>query len=258
LDFNFHPDTNPDEKFSILKNLFFKLVAKHKDSLKELKSPYFTLPKENVLDFSNLKLYSTSLTRLGNGNFEFFKNGIAKFEKHGFPKTISIKNINQESDVSKYIMKHFKENLLSAKFSPGFSFQDKVPGPKFLPVKYFELCGFRVLAKNDWMELPWTFGGNVQYLKISFCWFDPKDPKYDPKWENFELLMQNLPNLKEICVNIYDINSSKIPIESISPLYESYLKNRGIKILNTFEFDENVQELSKKLTFSIHLDSYSF
>jgi hypothetical protein len=60
-EYEFDPNTNPGNIFPIVKDYFLKLVKKHKDTLKILHSPFFTLPAENILNFQQLQIYSTDL-----------------------------------------------------------------------------------------------------------------------------------------------------------------------------------------------------
>jgi hypothetical protein len=83
------------------------------------------------------------------------------------------------------------------------------------------------------------------------------NPSNEPKWENFETLIENLPNLKGICIDISS-SSSKTPIQTFFPLYEETLKLRGIKMLNCFEFDTKVEQLSQALPFAFHFDISSY
>jgi hypothetical protein len=258
---DFHPESNPDEYFSFLKNYFLKLVTKYKDSLHTIKSPFFTLPKGDVLEFSNLKLYSTELTGLSHdANFELFESCIEKFKKYGFPKTICVIGLNKQCEISANLSKNFTEHLILAKFRPIVTdnFSLFKPTPSFLPVKCFSIHGLDVLSKNRyWINPPWEYGSHVQHLKISFFLSNHarKDSQNRPKWETFEILIQNenLPNLKGICVNMF--NSTMILTNTIFPLYEAYLKNRKIQILNAFDFYDKVQELSQDLSFTLNLYS---
>jgi hypothetical protein len=230
-----------------------KLVAKHKDTLKVLSLPYFTLPSANQLDYKNLKIYSTTMD--SENNFEFFENCMKVFKKFGFPKLICLPNFSK-GDVSQYINKYYTKNSILATFNSSSSTDERPPTPKYLSVKFLYLTGFETLTKKGWMKFPWTYGSDVQYLKIK-TWLKNWHGEL-PEWENFKILLQHLPNLKGICLQIYDYEDIKLKKQKIFPLYNICLENHGIENLSVFQFEDKMKETSKNLPFVFHFSSSFF
>jgi hypothetical protein len=122
-----------------------------------------------------------------------------------------------------------------------------IPMPSFLSVKCLVLKGDKMLSTKSWMQLPWQYGTDVQYLKIEIGYFFDEGPKF----KNLETLLQHLPNLKGICIDEFE----SVHEVDFWNLYDTFLENRGINDLDSFEFDEKVEKLSKHLPFTFHLES---
>jgi len=248
--FGFDAIKNPNYEFYVLKPFFLKLVSKHQDTLKFLSIPhFFSLPTENQSDYTNLKIYSS---RFNNG--KSFKNCLKVFEKFGFPKLIHLHSFSQDC-ISQYIDEHYKKNSILGTFNPRSVSRYSPPIPNYLSVKFLQLQGCNIFITKDWLELPWTYGLDVLYLNIKTSILkNGNKPVQYPKWENFKLLLQHLPNLKGICFNFSTVHN----VQNIFPLYEIYLQNREIKNLSIFQFEKKIEETSKNLPFIFHLDSKEY
>jgi len=192
------------------------------------------------------------------------------FQKFGFPKLICLQTFSK-SNVSQYINEYYTKNSILATFDSNSSMKGGCPPPKYLSVKFLQLEGFTILKKGsryilapvgsskvqrptirNWMKFPWTYGSDVQYLKIK-TWLK-NEPRKHPKWEILKILLQQLPNLKGICLQIcsYDYEVTQLNSENISPLYNSCLENHGIENLSVFQFEDKIKETSKTLPFVFH------
>jgi len=112
-----------------------------------------------------------------------------------------------------------------------------------------------MFAQNEWMKFPWTHGPEIEYLRLKI-WCKNR-PGFNPKFENFKLLIENLPNLKAICiVDESDPSYKNANLKKMFPNYNSYLQAHEIQELNIFEFESKIEKYSKNLPFVFHFSSH--
>jgi hypothetical protein len=190
----------------------------------------------------------------------FFKDFINTLENTCFPKSIVIGDVCRESSVTKYLVQHFKKQI-----KVGISNSTKIPFPKYMPITCFVIHGKTLMAKRDWIQSPWRYGSEVQYLKILDHYLSSDGMIFpQAKWENLLLILENLPNLKGISLEnkilfantkTKSIQTEPLSSDKLYPLYDEYLTSRGIVKLNWYQFDQKVEELSSNMPF--HFSLYS-
>lgn len=112
------------------------------------------------------------------------------------------------------------------------------------------------LTQINYMKLPWQYGSEVQYLKIAHSGINLQ--KY-PQCKNLETLLEDLQNLKSICIHICDRRGNRVcdwsGKDKFVEDYQRLLKKKGIENLELSEFEEKVQFLSNDFPFVFHLNS---
>merc|ERR1711964_162891 len=176
------------------------------------------------------------------------------FSNFGFPRLIYIDNV-WGSPISELINSNFMDNSILAKYKIERIGNGTVPPPKYLSFKVFELNGNEIFTHKDpssWMKLPWEFGSSIEYLKINTLCKDR--PDFHPQKKNFEILLENLPNLKGICFVDKKSPQDFINFKDIFPPYHDFLKIHFVQNLTLFQFREKIKEYSKCRDFVFHFE----
>jgi len=233
------------------------LVSNSVDSLEDLKLPNLLVPNP-CPDFMQLTNYHTyipptndasavienfehSLKKIINASREKLAFNLHSFEIGALPDHIS-------SALSDHIVENYKDNCI---FGQAQGMNSSARLANLIPMKMIKLriCLFIPGIHLNFSEF--TYSSEIQYLQLDFV------IRRLENWVNFEETLDGLPNLKGIYFSC-PRGDNHIVFPEISKFLHksgktSYLKTRGIQIMNTNEFVDQNAKLCENISWSLNI-----